>query len=338
MPGRARCAAAGAPCARRSGAPGRRARPHAAPPRARRPRRASDRRGLPPRRVPPRAAHPPYGRSGLSPAGTARRSTPRPAPRPSRLRRGAPRARAAAPPAPPPSRGSRRDGRAPRAPPLRAPPARASRALPAARRGAPRRKRSVAPGGGAPGPPRGGARARAAGGPPMAPRRQRPGLSRAPARAAVSLDDGVPRPLGLRQLGGRLRQRVEPLPEVLPVPGDHFELPVEQLEHRFVLRAERPLARGARAFGTELHDLVTLLLHFFVQLEQLGPFRVGVLAVAYPRGPLRLGGAVGRLEAFVDLPRLELGAGERLGDVLPLDEPTLEVAPPARPPPEPRFL
>src|SRR2546426_11314113 len=74
--------------------------------------------------------------------------------------------------------------------------------------------------------------------------------------------------------------------------------------------------------GTELHDLVTLLFHFFVQLEQLGPFRVGVLAVAYPRGPLRLDDAVGRLEAFVDLPRLELGAGGRLGDVLQLDEPT----------------
>src|SRR2546426_5367789 len=49
--------------------------------------------------------------------------------------------------------------------------------------------------------------------------------------------------------------------------------------------------------GTELHDLVTLLFHFFVQLEQLGPFRVGVLAVAYPRGPLRLDGAVGRLRS-----------------------------------------
>src|SRR5439155_13999916 len=142
--------------------------------------------------------------------------------------------------------------------------------------------------------------------------RQRPELSGARARAAVFLDDGVPRRLGLRQLGGRLRQLVEPLPEVLPVPGDHLELPVEQLEHRFVLRAERPLARGARALGTELHDLVTLLLHFFVQLEQLGPFRVGVLAVAYPSRPLRLDGAVCRLEAFVDLPRLELGPADRL--------------------------
>src|SRR2546427_2854422 len=54
--------------------------------------------------------------------------------------------------------------------------------------------------------------------------RQRPELSGARARAAVFLDDGVPRRLGLRQLGGRLRQLVEPLPEVLPVPGDHLEL------------------------------------------------------------------------------------------------------------------
>src|SRR5207247_7455466 len=90
--------------------------------------------------------------------------------------------------------------------------------------------------------------------------------------------------------------------------------------------------------GTELHDLVTLLLHFFVQLEQLGPFRVGVLAVAYPRGPLRLDGAVCRLEAFVDLPCLELGPGERLGDVLQLDEPTLEVARRTRQLLELRFL
>src|SRR2546427_10545182 len=74
--------------------------------------------------------------------------------------------------------------------------------------------------------------------------RQPPELSGARARAAVFLDEGVPRRLGLRRLGGRLPQLVEPLPEVLPVPGDHLELPVEQLEHRFVLRAERPLARG----------------------------------------------------------------------------------------------
>src|SRR5439155_20751876 len=62
--------------------------------------------------------------------------------------------------------------------------------------------------------------------------RQRPELSGARARAAVFLDDGVPRRLGLRQLGGRLRQLVEPLPEVLPVPGDHLELPVDRKSTR----------------------------------------------------------------------------------------------------------
>src|SRR5207237_764002 len=111
----------------------------------------------------------------------------------------------------------------------------------------------------------------------------RPQLSRPGAGAAALLEHAVALGLRIRQLGRRLGELLEALPEILPVPGDHLELSVEQRENARVFRPERPLAGGTRALRAELHDLVALLFHFFVLFEQLGALGLGVLPVAYPQ-------------------------------------------------------
>src|SRR5205814_1667255 len=130
----------------------------------------------------------------------------------------------------------------------------------------------------------------------------RPELARPRAGATALLQHAVARRLGLRQLRGPLGQLLEPLPEVLAVARDHFELRVEQREHRGILGPERALAGRARALGSELDDVIALLLHLFVQLEELGALGLGVLAVLHPGRPLRFGRALGRLDALAAPP------------------------------------
>src|SRR5438128_3928273 len=152
----------------------------------------------------------------------------------------------------------------------------------------------------------------------------RPQLPRPGTGAAAVLEHPVSLGLCIQQLGGRLGELLEPLPEVLPVPGDHLKLRIEQRQNARVFRPEGPLAGGTRTLRAELHDLVALLLHLFVQFEQLGALRLGILPVPHPRGPLLLRSALDRLQALVQSARRRIRPGEGLRHVAELREATLE--------------
>src|SRR2546425_12841208 len=92
-------------------------------------------------------------------------------------------------------------------------------------------------------------------------------MIRRPPRSTLFPYTTLFRSLRFQQLGRRLGELLEALPEILPVHGDHLELSVEQRENARVFRPERPLAGGTRALRAELHDLVALLFHFFVLFE-----------------------------------------------------------------------
>src|SRR5436309_3228965 len=154
----------------------------------------------------------------------------------------------------------------------------------------------------------------------------RPQLSRPGAGAAALLEHAVALGLRIQQLGRRLGELLEALPEILPVPGDHLALSVEQRENARVFRPERPLAGGTRSLRAELHDLVALLFHFFVLFEQLGALGLGVLPVAYPHRALLLRGPLDRLQPLVQFARRGIRPGEGLRDVTELGEAALEHA------------
>src|SRR2546429_9340060 len=152
----------------------------------------------------------------------------------------------------------------------------------------------------------------------------RPQLSRPGAGAAALLEHAVALGLRIRQLGRRLGELLEALPEILPVPGAHLELSVEQRADARGFRPERPLAGGTRALRAELHDLVALLFHFFVLFEQLGALGLGVLPVAYPHRALLLRGPLDRLQPLVQFARRGIRPGQGLRDVTELGEAALE--------------
>src|SRR2546429_199754 len=72
----------------------------------------------------------------------------------------------------------------------------------------------------------------------------RPQLTRPGAGPAALLEDAVPLGFRIQQIAGPRSQLLESLPEVLPVPGDHLELRVEQGENARVFRPRRALAGG----------------------------------------------------------------------------------------------
>src|SRR5207237_1253155 len=152
----------------------------------------------------------------------------------------------------------------------------------------------------------------------------RPQLARPRAGTTALLQHPVARGLGLHQLGGPLGQLLQPLPEVLAVARDHLELRVEQREHRGILGPERALAGRTRPLGPELDDLIALLLHLFVQLEQLGALGFGVLAVLHPRRPLGLRGALRRLQPLGELPRRRVRSLQLARDVPQLGKAALQ--------------
>src|SRR5438270_3202 len=121
-------------------------------------------------------------------------------------------------------------------------------------------------------------------------------LAGALARPAALDQQRVARRLHRRQRRGRLAQLLEPLPEVLPVLHDRLHLAVQDAQHLGILGAERPATRRARSLGPELLDLVPLLLHLVVLLEQIGAARGRVFLLPHPRGPLLFGGPLGDLE------------------------------------------
>src|SRR2546426_8298316 len=94
-------------------------------------------------------------------------------------------------------------------------------------------------------------------------------LAGALAGPAADVPQGVPLGLGRRHRRGRLGQLLQPLAEKLAVVHDCLQLPVEDAEHRTVLRPERPTAGRAFALGPEQLDLVPLLLQIVVLAAQL---------------------------------------------------------------------
>ncbi len=154
----------------------------------------------------------------------------------------------------------------------------------------------------------------------------RPQLARPGGGAAALLEHAVPLGFRVEQLARRRSELLESLPKVLPVPGDHLELRVEQGEHTRVFRPERSLAGGTRPLGTEPHDLIALLFHLFVQFEQLGALRLGILPVPYPHRALLLRDPLDRLQPLVQSTRRRIRPGERLRHVPELGEATLEHA------------
>src|SRR5207244_8448747 len=70
--------------------------------------------------------------------------------------------------------------------------------------------------------------------------------------------------------------------------------------------------RRARTLAPELLDLVPLLLHFVVLLEQIGAAGGRVFLLPHPRRPLLFGGLLGDLEPLAERRRFALHPGERL--------------------------
>src|SRR5439155_26458012 len=120
---------------------------------------------------------------------------------------------------------------------------------------------------------------------------------------------------------GRLGELLQPLAEVLAVLHDRLELTVQDPEHRGVLAAERPPARRTLSLGAELGDLVALLLHLVVLLEELRPPRRGVFLLPHPGCLLLLDCRLGRLHALGEAPCLRLRSLERRPHVRELRDP-----------------
>ena len=81
-------------------------------------------------------------------------------------------------------------------------------------------------------------------------------------RAALG-EHPVARDLRFLQRRRRRLQLLQPVLEEVAVDRDVLELPVELRQHRFVLVAQRALARRAHAVGAERRHLVALLLDLF---------------------------------------------------------------------------
>src|SRR2546428_136203 len=182
----------------------------------------------------------------------------------------------------------------------------------------------------------GGARGAAA--PPLGPRRRGggggglwgggAGRAGGVAGPAADVPRGVPLGLGRRPRRGRLGQLLQPLAEKLAVVHDGLQLPVEDAEHRTVLRPERPTAGRAFALGPEQLDLVPLLLQIVVLAEQLRAAGRRVFLLPHPHPALLRGGALPPLQP----PRQRQHLAPPAGDRSPCRPARVHAAGPRRPP------